>query len=318
MSAEVKKLPKPKIDRTRAYIAKMDPAIEGSGGDDQTFIVACKLIEFGLSQSEAMTVFSEYNQRCQPPWSESELERKLANASRTASVNPEFSDGTAVKWKPVERVKLEPKWPPAVAEASAAIIQKTGIGLADLWELSPIRPDDSKPMTIPILEALFAGNPLVCCGKSSSVFWTRPLSDYGHDVESYQLIVPNPMSALTGRIKNARPGHEFSAHSLDNTGPRKFAVIEFDSGSSDDHASLLWHLSSFWPFVLAVHSGGKSLHGWFHVAGSDEDQILKFYRYATSIGADKATRLKSQFVRMPDGRRSTGQKQCVFYFNPAL
>src|SRR5262245_2661328 len=65
------------------------------------------------------------------------------------------------------------------------------------------------------------------------------------------------------------------------------------------------------PFVSAVHSGGKSLHGWFDVHGEDEKKIKWFFRYAVSLGADPATWTRSQFVRMPGGRRDNGKAQLL-------
>ncbi len=109
-----------------------------------------------------------------------------------------------------------------------------------------------------------------------------------------------------------------SAHTLDNTGPRRFLVTEFDSGTLDDHAALLLHLAAYDPLVLAVHSGGKSLHGWFFCAGEPEEKLERFMRYAVSLGADPATWTRSQFVRMPDGRRDNGKRQAIHFFNPSL
>ena len=120
------------------------------------------------------------------------------------------------------------------------------------------------------------------------------------------------MSAITGRTKDdARE----SKHSLDNTGPRRFLVIEFDQGDVDTHAALLLHLGSFAALVCAVHSGGKSLHGWFYVYGQPEEKVLRFFRYAVSLGADPQMWTRSQFCRMPDGRRSSGERQTVFFLN---
>jgi len=40
----------------------------------------------------------------------------------------------------------------------------TGNGLVDLWEASPIHLDSNAPNTNEIIEILFPGNPLLCCG----------------------------------------------------------------------------------------------------------------------------------------------------------
>jgi hypothetical protein len=71
----------PVIERARAYIAKMPPAIEGQGGDAATFNVAKKLVhDFGLSIPNALPLMTEYNARCIPPWNEKDLIHKLTKA----------------------------------------------------------------------------------------------------------------------------------------------------------------------------------------------------------------------------------------------
>lgn len=65
------------------YIEKMDPAISGKGGHRQTFKVACRIRDFVssfMTPSEAMPIIRQYNQRCEPPWSERELLHKLEDA----------------------------------------------------------------------------------------------------------------------------------------------------------------------------------------------------------------------------------------------
>jgi hypothetical protein len=85
-------------------------------------------------------------------------------------------------------------------------------------------------------------------------------------------------------------------------------------------AALLAHLSKFAPLALVVHSGGKSLHGWFPCPGVAEHHLHTFMAYACELGADPRTWTTSQFVRMPDGLRyDHGQpprRQHVCFFNP--
>jgi hypothetical protein len=67
--------------RIRAYLATMDDAVSGQGGHVATFKVACVLIQgWALSIDEARCYLHEYNARCKPPWSEKDLEHKLADA----------------------------------------------------------------------------------------------------------------------------------------------------------------------------------------------------------------------------------------------
>jgi hypothetical protein len=203
-------------------------------------------------------------------------------------------------------------WPDVNAKARAEIVADGG-GLADLWEASPVRIETNDPRAEEIVDKLFPGDPLLCVGQSDSDFDTKPREAWRGTLTSKQLIVPSPMKARLGRRKK---DGELSAHTLDNTGERRFLVCEFDTGTPDEHAALLLHLASRAPFVLAVHSGGKSLHGWFFCAGQPEEKLRRFMEYAVRLGADPATWSRCQFCRMPDGTRANGARQTVFFFNP--
>jgi hypothetical protein len=217
-------------------------------------------------------------------------------------------------WQPTGKAapgQTVSKWPAVNQEQRAGIIGG-GEGLADLWEASPVLMEDNGVHTERLIDALFPDNPLLCCGKSNSAFDTRPRESWRGELSELALVVPSPMCAVEGTTKEGKP----SRHTLNNTGPRRFLVVEFDTGTPDDHAALLLHLATIGPMVLAVHSGNKSLHGWFYCAGQPEDKLLRFMRYAVSLGADHATWSRCQFCRMPDGTRNDGRRQTVFYFNP--
>ncbi len=73
------------VRRARAYLATIEGAISGQRGHDRTFRVACKLTHeqprgFGLSLQEAWPLFKEWNEQCEPPWSDRELLHKLEDA----------------------------------------------------------------------------------------------------------------------------------------------------------------------------------------------------------------------------------------------
>ena len=73
----------PVIERARRYIAKCPPAISGEGGHGATYHVAALLLQgFALSEGDALMLLHEWNQSCQPPWSEQELRHKIESASR--------------------------------------------------------------------------------------------------------------------------------------------------------------------------------------------------------------------------------------------
>jgi hypothetical protein len=150
--------------------------------------------------------------------------------------------------------------------------------------------------------------------KEQREFFTHPRETWRGRLADMQLIVPSPMTARTGRTQDGRE----SEHTLENTGPRCFLVIEQDTGTVDEQAAILAHLAERAPLALAVHSGGKSLHGWFFSAGQSEERLRGFMRYAVTLGADRATWTRSQFVRMPDGTREGGNRQTVYFFNPEV
>jgi putative DNA primase/helicase len=70
------------VKRARNYLIKVPPAVSGEGGHNQTFKTACILVRFGLTDEEAMTVFREWNERCQPPWEDKDLRKKLRDAAQ--------------------------------------------------------------------------------------------------------------------------------------------------------------------------------------------------------------------------------------------
>jgi hypothetical protein len=76
-------------ERIERYMDACPAAISGQNGHDQTFRVACILVQgFDLSPEDAFSFLSRYNQRCQPQWSEKELRHKLSDADRAQSNKP--------------------------------------------------------------------------------------------------------------------------------------------------------------------------------------------------------------------------------------
>jgi hypothetical protein len=71
------------LTRAEAYVARMPPAIQGQGGDAQTFKVAFALRHgFALSEGDALGILRHYNERCEPPWKDSDLLRKVQDVGR--------------------------------------------------------------------------------------------------------------------------------------------------------------------------------------------------------------------------------------------
>lgn len=77
------------LARAAKYLEGVPGAVEGERGDDQTFRTCCVLVnDFGLTESQAWSMLVEWNRRCQPSWSERELQEKLQNAVKYAKQTP--------------------------------------------------------------------------------------------------------------------------------------------------------------------------------------------------------------------------------------
>ena len=69
--------------RAQRFLLAVEPAVAGQHGDLRTFRICCRVVRgFELSDHEAISVLSEWNARCQPPWSERELLIKVQNARK--------------------------------------------------------------------------------------------------------------------------------------------------------------------------------------------------------------------------------------------
>lgn len=275
------------------------PPRAGEGVHIWMYRVACQL-HAHLPATEIVTLLELKVAQCGRPVPRAEIEDAVKNSIPCA-------------WRPSIAGRGTPtlaKWPAVNKQQQEAVIRDNGT-LADLWELSFPRIDDNGQHTEAIIDQLFPGNPLLCCARSKSEFDTKRREDWRGQMSQLQLIVPSPMSAVTGLTKDGKE----SKHTLANTGPRRFLVCEFDTGSNDEQAGLLLHLAGYAPLICVVHSGSKSLHGWFLAAGWPDTKVEKFFRYAVGLGADPATWTPCQFVRMPDGRRDNGKQQTVFFLN---
>ena len=272
-----------------------------------------------------------------------EIQRQIGNARNRSAGNRCGLNAT--------REHVSPSgWPEPDLEAIESIV-RSGPRLAELQSALTACPHRSHLRCLEILQRLFPGDPLLCCGKQLWTAQTLPLSKWGR-LDEFQFIVPSPMTDSHGMTCDGRQ----STRCLGNTGPRRFLVIEFDFKADDAGVSLLQappnpprrnalsyskarmvsrliddgfevldicaglihHLSSFVAPVMVVHSGGKSLHAWFSCMGVGEDKIRRFMRYAVQIGADRATWTPCQFVRMPGGMRDNGARQTVRYFSPEV
>ena len=239
------------------------------------------------------------------------VNNSLAVAWERGGEKRERSTSLARKLAPGDD-KEEARWPVADPVARQWVVRELAREVAclyDLWERSPVQWDDATADDW--IDALLPGEFLCLAGDHPATARSRRRDDwYFGRAERCGLIVPAGMTGPSGKGLDGRPSHRCLA----NTGPRQWVVIEWDRDEKgadipiDQQAALHWYLRTCasvcgWPSLrLAVHSGGKSLHGWYGPV-KDEETARELMGYAVSLGADPATWTRCQLVRLPGGRR---------------
>jgi hypothetical protein len=293
----------------------------GDGVNVWIMSAACKLRHF-ISETEARDILL-------PIVIEAGRSAWKANAEITRAIDKAFgSIGKVVHGKQPVWAEYDPELVKERASLSRRLYEGMDGALYpvypsvydnDLAALQAASPHDCKLTADKFLELLFPGDPLICAGWHNWKFDTRRLSEWGNELQSMQFVVPSPMIAKLGITQDGRE----SAHCLDNTGPRRFLVVEFDvhGMSLDQQAAITLHLKKYCPLVLVLHSGGKSLHLWIRAWGESEapdSKLVRFFNHACKLGADRRLWLRSQFVRMPQGQRDNRKRQRVLYFAPEV
>ena len=148
----------------------------------------------------------------------------------------------------------------------------------------------ARPDTETAVSTLFPGNPLLCVATAPHSARTEFREFWRGKFQFMPLMVSSPMISKTGVNLSGR------------VSPRCLNII--------------WRLREILPPVMVVHSGGKSLHAWFHTEFLPPDDLVRFLSAAALLGADTSTFAKCQLVRIPGGRRDCTTRQPILYFDP--
>jgi putative DNA primase/helicase len=68
------------VERARAALQRLGPAIEGQGGHHRTFLACATLGDYALSETQAWSLIDDWNRTCLPPWGAGDLRATLRNA----------------------------------------------------------------------------------------------------------------------------------------------------------------------------------------------------------------------------------------------
>jgi KaiC/GvpD/RAD55 family RecA-like ATPase len=91
------------VERARKYLAKLPPAVSGQGGHNAAFHAACVLVlGFCLPGADALTLMREFSERCNPPWSERELQHKVSQAAKQPGPRGYLRNAKPERWQSVD------------------------------------------------------------------------------------------------------------------------------------------------------------------------------------------------------------------------
>jgi hypothetical protein len=169
-----------------------------------------------------------------------------------------------------------------------------------------------------VLPKLFRPGEPVCTGACSERALVRPVEAVVADAERMQFICVNPMRGAEALNKVGK----LSARCQNNVAVRRYLVAEFDDPGLTklQQAQLASALAELVPLVMAVDSGGKSVHAWYRVEGMARQDQARFFAMACALGADSTRWDICGWLRMPGGLRMKADgsrvRQKILYWSP--
>ncbi|HVT74561.1 MAG TPA: hypothetical protein VHD61_15615 [Lacunisphaera sp.] len=314
------KFPRIPVDeRARRYVALMPPSISGSGGHTALFNVVRTLLHgFGFSADTARPIIREYNQRCDPPWSDHEIEHKLRSVDGLScpggrgyllgdiGVVPHGETRRNLGLQSETERKKSVEFDPKALEEMAGPWAKT-VDLLWLANRSAYDPATVSPSEF--LAALYHSGEKVLCftsqhsqgealwpdekipatGREGVWFLPQPVDGKSH---------PNPRSPKKdGQAKLSRRSEE-SVTSF------RYMLLE------SDKADLRHWLGFIVQAPLAIDalytSGGRSIHALVRVEcatkkhwDAEKQELMPFLMTGLMLGADRGTWSAVRLSRLP-------------------
>ena len=329
-------------ERAARYVAKIAGAVSGERGHDFTFHVAATIWNgFALSVCDTLDVLREWNARCSPPWSESELVHKVNSVANAQHRDPRGFLLASGKQKsesgkfcpraaplPEERVSLppppKPEFSPAVLRRIAAKTAAVGDVVASIMGRSPVVVETQDSASV--LRRLYpfgSGEKILIFSTMESqgqMLWEANKSDV---IQNRHLpagddgvwFLPQPVD---GEFHpNPRQENKPSRRSEESIADWRFAVLESDEADPDDWLRCLVQM----PLRIACvcESGGRSIHALVRVDASSKSDWDKMIGSAKplliTLGADRGALSAVRLSRLPQAQR--GERiQRLLYLNP--
>lgn len=258
-------------------------------------------------------VWNTFRPRLNMLWQTGKLRREISDRDLTEAINFIFgtrgNQGTRAVAAPMAFDPVN-GWPANVVVPNK---ERDESLIAKALRESPVKTVGQVPLSSGAVSSLFQPGDLLCVGRSAKDYFVLPVEEIDARAANLQFIVPNPLRKRTGTTLNGRQ----TCHCRNAVGDRRFIVVENDTGASaDDQVAILFWLASETETNLRaiVSSGGKSVHGWFDIAGVPPTDLFDwFVNCAIPLGADPRLFVPEQFVRMPGGMRDNGNRQQTLY-----
>lgn len=318
--------------RASDWLGRQPPCIEGQGGDDQLFKVACGLVRMCSNANEAWDLMIHYNRYCRPPWPENRLRYKLREAERS-----ERSYG--IYWN--GRVRFSSRGTPSGCRAKSTLNKsvKRNITVEDgnlpesmceweqwLWERSALRPDTQTPASF--LRSIYEQGDQILILKNvqskEGKVWEHPgflrydataLKHYTEGCENGVYFLMAPIRDKKG-VFDPSLGR-ISVRSSANCRCFPFMLLEADVIDKESWLRLIVQLSL--PIVSITDSGGKSLHTLVWVGAEDkstfDNMCSKLKPSFGQIHCDTASMSAVRMSRLPGCMRGN-REQKLLYLNP--
>ena len=306
------------VERARRYLSKCPSAVSGQRGHDQTFAVACVLVNgFDLPESDVAVLLSEYNSRCVPPWSDSELLHKLRSAQSASHNKPRghlLGESGYVAKTFLEYIPAQVQ--PAAKASSKKYNPQARTSLPEPLDdscrrflLAAFDESDSIAICDASLNAEGRSIPLGSGITKTRAQWIDQLDK--HDGDPNKLFTKQQAGAFV-RINPMMPGGSKDK----DVSQFKHALIEFDKLSIEEQFSIISQSNA--PCSAILGSGGKSVHAWIKVDAKDAEEyasrVAWIYDHFKQYGVDPKNKNPSRFSRLP-GMNRGDKKQLLYALN---
>ena len=294
------------IERARRYLAKMPPAITGQHGHDQTFAVACTLVQgFGLSVDAAAPLFADYNARCSPPWSEHDLAHKLADADRAAP--PAEGRGHLARANAHRPPMSAPSSAsPSIGHSSLDIGHSEGDAFgtflracfepADVLSIAPGALHPESERAVPEHGGV---------NTLSRDAWLERAASRGGIAGVF-----TSRHGLFIRINPVRSGADGTD---DDVTTLRHILVESDAIPKAEQERQL--RASGLPIAALIDSAGASVHAWVRIDAKTREEYHarreKVWSALPGFQIDKANKNPSRFSRCPGGLRGEGVQRLL-------